>query len=57
MSIDPSNTAPSGSEPRKLKKRYTLDELLAQCDPSLPFSEEELEWMNMPTLESEWASF
>jgi antitoxin ChpS len=30
------------------KKRYTLEELLAQCDPSLPMSAEELEWLNAP---------
>ena len=28
------------------RKRYTLDELLDRCDPSVPLSAEELEWMN-----------
>ena len=30
------------------KQRYQLSELLAKCDPSLPFSVEELEWLDMP---------
>jgi antitoxin ChpS len=29
-------------------KRYTLEELLAQCDPNVPRSEEEIEWLNDP---------
>ena len=28
--------------------RYTADELLAQCDYSLPMSDEEREWLNTP---------
>ena len=30
------------------KKRYKLSELLAQCDPSLPLSAEEQEWLDAP---------
>lgn len=30
------------------KRKYTLDELLAQCDPNAPFSEEDNEWLNAP---------
>ncbi len=30
------------------RHRYTLDELLAQCDPTAPFSEEDREWVNSP---------
>ena len=33
-------------EPRR-KPRYTLEELLNQCDPSAPLSEEEQEWLNV----------
>ncbi|RCK54195.1 antitoxin [Thalassospira profundimaris] len=29
-----------------VKPKYTLDELLAQCDPAAPFSEETLDWAN-----------
>jgi antitoxin ChpS len=28
------------------KPRYTLDELLAQCDPNAPFSDEDRAWVN-----------
>jgi addiction module RelB/DinJ family antitoxin len=28
--------------------RYTLDELLAQCDPKAPISKEEREWLDTP---------
>jgi antitoxin ChpS len=31
-------------EPRQ-RRRYTLDELLAQCDPKAPRSKEEREWL------------
>ena len=31
--------------PRK-KKRYKLSELLAQCDPALPITAEEREWLD-----------
>jgi len=30
------------------KKRYTLAELLAQCDVSIPISTEECEWLDAP---------
>ncbi|NKN34931.1 AbrB/MazE/SpoVT family DNA-binding domain-containing protein [Agrobacterium sp. a22-2] len=33
--------------PRK-RPKYTLEELVAQCDPDAPFSEEDLEWLNDP---------
>jgi antitoxin ChpS len=32
------------------KKRYTLAELVAQCDPSLPLSKEEQEWLDAPAV-------
>jgi antitoxin ChpS len=32
-------------EPQR-RVRYTLDELLAQCDPKAPRSNEEREWLN-----------
>jgi antitoxin ChpS len=32
-------------EPRQ-RRRYTLDELLAQCDPKAPRSKEEREWLD-----------
>jgi antitoxin ChpS len=28
------------------RRRYTLDELLAQCDPKAPRAREEQEWLN-----------
>jgi antitoxin ChpS len=31
------------------KRRYTLDELLAQCEPG-PISEEDREWLDMPSV-------
>ena len=30
------------------RPRYTLEELLAQCDPSIPISDEEREWLDAP---------
>jgi antitoxin ChpS len=30
------------------RPRYTLDELLAQCDPQAPRTEEEREWLDAP---------
>ncbi len=30
-------------------KRYTLAELLAQCDPSLPLTQQEQEWLDVPS--------
>jgi antitoxin ChpS len=32
------------------KKHYKLSELLAQCDPSLPLSAEEQEWLDAPSV-------
>ncbi|MGB8259128.1 MAG: hypothetical protein WCE75_02205 [Terracidiphilus sp.] len=32
----------------KTKPRYTLDELLAQCDPNAPVSAEDRAWANLP---------
>ncbi|MGA2599824.1 MAG: antitoxin [Bryobacteraceae bacterium] len=32
-------------EPKK-RRRYTLDELLAQCDPKAPRAEDEQEWLD-----------
>lgn len=28
------------------KPKYTLEELLAQCDPDAPFTEEDKAWLN-----------
>jgi antitoxin ChpS len=33
---------------RQTRPKYTLEELIAQCDLDAPWSEEELEWMNAP---------
>jgi antitoxin ChpS len=38
--------------PRK-RPKYTLEELLAQCDPDAPWSEEEREWMDAPSVGNE----
>ena len=35
-------------EPAKRRKRYTLDELLAQCDFEQPYGEEERAWLDAP---------
>ena len=32
------------------RKRYRLEELLAQCDPDAPLSEAEREWMEAPSI-------
>ena len=32
------------------KKRYTLAELVAQCDPGLPLLKEEQEWLDAPAV-------
>ena len=37
-------------------KRYTLSQLLAQCDPSLPLSAEEGEWVNAPAAGFEYGA-
>ncbi len=30
------------------RRRYTLDELLAQCDPDAPMSQEDQDWLRDP---------
>jgi len=40
--------------PRR-KKRYTLTELLAQCDSAAPLTAEEREWLDAPPLGSKTA--
>ena len=32
------------------KPHYTLDELLAQCDSKAPHSQEDREWLNLPSV-------
>ncbi len=32
------------------KLRYTVEELLAQCDPNAPITEEEREWLDAPAV-------
>jgi antitoxin ChpS len=32
------------------KPHYTLDELLAQCDPKAPHSQEDREWLSLPSV-------
>ena len=32
------------------KTRYTLDELLAQCDPAASVTDEDRKWIDMPTV-------
>ncbi len=34
--------------PPQTKTRYTLNELLAQCDPTAPVTVEDREWMDTP---------
>ena len=34
----------------KLKPRYTLEELLLQCDPDAPFTEEDRSWNDVPAV-------
>jgi antitoxin ChpS len=41
----------SPAEPEKPK--YTLAELLAECDPDAPVSEEEQEWQDSPPVARE----
>ncbi|UPA24813.1 AbrB/MazE/SpoVT family DNA-binding domain-containing protein [Shinella oryzae] len=38
--------------PRK-RPKYTLEELIAQCDFDAPWSEEEREWMDAPAVGNE----
>ncbi len=35
------------------KKRYKLSELLAQCDPARPLSQEESDWVDAPAMGQE----
>lgn len=35
------------------RPRYTLDELLAQCDSSLPIADDEREWLEAPAVGNE----
>ena len=35
------------------RPRYTLEELLAQCDSSLPIAEDEREWLDAPAAGNE----
>jgi antitoxin ChpS len=35
------------------KPRYTLAELLAQCDPSAPLSDDDREWLDSPSVGDE----
>lgn len=39
-------------EPQK-RPRYSLEELLAQCDPSAEICEDEWEWINAPAVGKE----
>ena len=39
-------------EPRQ-RPRYTLDELLAQCDPKAPRSKQEREWLDSKPVDDE----
>ena len=39
-------------EPRP-RRRYTLDELLAQCDPKAPRAKEEQEWLDSKPVSGE----
>ncbi len=32
----------------RVKPRYTLDELLAQCNPDAPLSDEDRAWLHLP---------
>jgi antitoxin ChpS len=34
----------------KIKPRYTLDELLAKCDPNAPLTEEDRVWLDLPAV-------
>ena len=37
----------------RARPKYTLEELLAQCDLDAPWSEEEREWMDTPSVGNE----
>jgi len=38
------------------KKRYKLSDLLTQCDPSLPLTVEERDWLEMPAVGLEYGT-
>jgi hypothetical protein len=40
----------SAGQPRPRKGRYSMAELMAQCDPSAPFSAEDRAWMDAPAV-------
>lgn len=40
----------------KVKPRYTLAELMAQCDLSQPLSREESEWLDAPAVGAEFGN-
>ncbi|MFM2317780.1 MAG: plasmid stable inheritance protein [Pseudomonadota bacterium] len=35
---------------KKPRKKYTLDQMLAECDPNAPYPEELREWDDMPAV-------
>lgn len=37
-------------------RRYKLDDLLAQCDFTIPVTPEEREWLDAPAVGEEWGS-
>ena len=37
----------------KIRPRYKLEELLAQCDPDVPLSDDEKEWMDIQAVGNE----
>ena len=38
------------SQPSPLKSRYSLAELIAQCDPNAPLSAEDRAWIDAPAI-------
>lgn len=38
------------------KRRYMLSDLLAECDPSLPLTVEEREWLELPAVGLEYGA-
>ncbi|MCX7112007.1 MAG: AbrB/MazE/SpoVT family DNA-binding domain-containing protein [Proteobacteria bacterium] len=38
---------------KPMNKKYTLDELLAQCDPNAPMPQEMTDWQNSPAVRRE----
>ncbi|MFZ1341906.1 AbrB/MazE/SpoVT family DNA-binding domain-containing protein [Thiothrix eikelboomii] len=35
---------------KKPRKKYTLEQMLAECDPNAPYPEDLLEWDDMPVV-------